>query len=103
MERDLIAERTRDPLQYKKSRLEVYSPVPFGFDKQDGHIKPNKQELRVVALMKKLRRRELSYQGIVNYLSRENIPTKKVRSWSKSTVCGILRNPIYDSAKLSYR
>lgn len=102
MERDLIGERTKEALRYKKSKLEVYSPVPFGFDKQDGHIKPNKQELRVVALMKKLRRRELSYQGIVNYLSRENIPTKKGRSWSKSTVCGILRNPIYSNLNLTW-
>ena len=95
MERDLIAERTKEALQYKKSKLEPYSPTPFGFDREDGHIKPNEGELKVVALMKKLRRTELSYQGIVNYLSRENIPTKKGRSWSKSTVCGILRNSLY--------
>lgn len=103
MERDLIAERTREVLQYKKSKLQAYSPTPFGFDRENEYIKPNKQELRVVALMKKLRRRELSYQGIVNYLSRENIPTKKGRSWSKSTVCGILKNPIYNNLNLTYR
>lgn len=97
IERDLIAERTKEVLQYKKSKLQAYSPTPFGFDRENGHIKPNERELGFVTLMKNLRREGLSYQAIVNHLSRENVLTKKGGNWSKSTVCGILKNSIYDN------
>ena len=96
MERDLVAERTKEALRYKKSSFEVYSPTPFGFDRENGHIKPNEKELKVVALMKKLRRKGLSYQGIINNLNEKRIPTKNRKNWSKSTIGGILKNPIYD-------
>lgn len=98
MERDLISERTREALQYKKSRLETYSPTPFGFDREGEYIKPNKEELKIVKLMKKLRRNGFSYQAIMERLNKEKIPTKNNRSWSKSSIWRILRNPIYDNS-----
>jgi len=97
MERDLIAERTKEALQYKKSKLEAYSPTPFGFDREDGRITPNQKELKVVNLMRKLKRKGLSYQAIINKLNERDIPTKNRKSWSKSTIWGILKNPIYDN------
>lgn len=97
IERDLIAERTKEALQYKKSKLETYSPTPFGFNREDGHITPNQKELEIVTLMRKLKERGLSYQAIINKLNEKDIPTKNGKSWSKSTIWGILRNPIYDN------
>jgi len=101
MERDLISERTKEALQYKKSRLQTYSPTPFGFDREDEYIKPNKKELRIVKLIKKLRREGLSYQAITDELNKEKIPTKNNGSWSKSSVWRILRNSIYDNSGLT--
>jgi len=97
MERDLIAERTKEALQYKKSKFEAYSPTPFGFNREDGRIAPNQKELKVVKLMKNLKRKGLSYQAIIDKLNKKDIPTKNGKSWSKSTIWGILRNPIYDN------
>jgi len=97
MERDLVAERTKEALQYKKSKFEAYSPTPFGFDREDGRITPNQKELKVVNLMRKLKRKGLSYQAIINKLNERDIPTKNRKSWSKSTIWGILKNPIYDN------
>ncbi len=47
--------------------------------------------------MRKSKGRGLSYQTIINRLNEKDIPTKNGKSWSKSTVWGILRNPIYDN------
>jgi len=98
MERDLISERTKEALQYKKSRLQTYSPTPFGFDEEDGYIKPNTKELEIVKLIKKLRRDGLTYQGIADKLNEEKIPTKNSGIWSRSSTWRILRNPIYDNS-----
>jgi len=97
MERDLISERTREALQYKKSKFQAYSPTPFGFNREDGHITPNQKELKIVKLMKNLKKKGLSYQAIINKLNERDIPTKNRKSWSKSTIWGILKNPIYDN------
>lgn len=64
---------------------------------KDGHITSNQRELRIVKLMKNLKRRELSYQAIIDNLNKKRIPTKNRKNWSKSTIRGILRNPIYDN------
>lgn len=96
MGRDLIAERTKEALQYKKNRFEAYSPTPFGFDRDNGRIIPNQKELEIVKLIKSLKRKGLSYQAIINKLNGKEIPTKNKKIWSKSTVWYILKNPIYD-------
>ena len=101
MERDLISERTKEALQYKKSRLQTYSSTPFGFDREGEYIRPNKTELKIVKLMKKLRRDGLSYQTITDRLNKGKIPTKNSGSWSKSSIWRILRNPIYDNSGLT--
>jgi len=101
MERDLIAERTKEALQYKKNKFQAYSPTPLGFDREDGHIASNQKELKIVTLMKKLKRKGLSYQAIINKLNEKDVPTKNKKSWSKSTIWGILRNPIYDNLNLT--
>lgn len=97
MKRDLVAERTKEALQYKKSKFEAYSPTPFGFDRENEHITPNQKELKIIKLMRKLKKKGLSYQAIINKLNEKDIPTKNKKSWSKSTIWGILKNPIYDN------
>jgi len=46
--------------------------------------------------MKNLKKKGLSYQAIINILNGENISTKRRKSWSKSTIWGMLKNPIYN-------
>ena len=44
-----------------------------------------------------LKKKGLSYQAIINKLNEKDIPTKNRKNWSKSTILGILKNPIYDN------
>ena len=98
MERDLISERTREALRYKKQHLQVYSRIPpLGFDRDNGRLKPNDHELKIVQLIYDLKQKGLSYQAIVDYLNAFKIPPKRGGSWSTSTVWGILHNDIYNN------
>jgi len=62
------------------------SPIPFGFDGEDGNIRPNQKELETVKLMKNLKKKGLSYQAIINKLNKKDIPTKNKKIWFKSTI-----------------
>jgi DNA invertase Pin-like site-specific DNA recombinase len=101
MELNLIRERTALGMQYKKSKLEVYSPTPFGFQEQitkDGKILvQDKKEQDVLLLIKKWRSNGWSLRKIVNELTRRAIPTKQGGKWYPSTVKYLLDNDLYNS------
>lgn len=92
-ERETIGERTRDALQYKRSRGELVGAVPFGYDLGPGGVKlvENQAEQRVLALIKDLRRGGMSLRRIAVELSSRNVPTKEgKRNWTHSTIQRIL-------------
>ena len=95
-ERDIISERTRDALAHKKAELEIYSPLPLGFEAgEDGRLIENEKELAIVKQIRILHKRGLSYQKIADKLNGAGLKTKKSRIWRKGTVYKVLQNPIY--------
>lgn len=95
-ERDIISERTRDALAHKRSELQIYSPLPLGFEAgEDGRLIENEKELAIVKRIRALRSQGLSYQKIANRLNAAGLKTKKGRVWRKGTIYKVLRNPIH--------
>ena len=94
-ERDIIAERTRDALQYKKQNGEKYARVPFGYEDNDGELVPVKSELETIDFIKALRSKKVPMLQIANRLNDQGIPTKRGGKWFASTVKYLLTNTLY--------
>jgi DNA invertase Pin-like site-specific DNA recombinase len=99
MELNLIRERTALGMQYKKSKREVYSPTPFGFQEKETKegkvLVEDKKEQNTLALIKKWRSDGLSLRDIVKQLTTRGIPTKQGRKWYPSTIKYLLENDLY--------
>lgn len=91
-ERNLIAERTKLALEHKKSRREIYSPVPFGFQRVDGRLIPDETEMNAVRLMFALRESGKSLRAIISELERIGVKPKKSTRWHPRVVAYILKN-----------
>jgi site-specific DNA recombinase len=65
-ERDQVSERTAAILRHKKENGQVYSPVPFGYDREGDRLVENEDELLVVELVKNLRRQGCSLRQIAS-------------------------------------
>ena len=66
MERDLIAERTKDALSHKKDKGEWCGRVPFGFRIEDNHLVEDLEQIKVIQKAKRLRRSGKSMRDIAN-------------------------------------
>ncbi len=64
MERDLIAERTRDALSHKKNNNEWCGRVPFGFKIEDKHLVEDPEQMKTIQKVKRLRRSGKSMRDI---------------------------------------
>lgn len=86
-ERDLISERTKSGLAYKRSKGEVYGPIPRGFKAiEDGRLVEDADEVADIAYI-----RELHGQGFGSrHISRLMSGRKGRRNWAESTVRRIL-------------
>jgi site-specific DNA recombinase len=87
-EREVIAERTSEALQFKKASARRYTRItPYGFTLAEGRYIPNPVEQETVGRIVKLRdEMGFSYQEIATMLTREGIPTRQGGPWSKQTV-----------------
>lgn len=90
MERNLISERTRDALQHKKAKGEVFNHAPYGYDIVDRKLVPNEEEQAVIARIQRLESEEKSLQAIANELNDEGIKTKKGKAWFPQTVKDVI-------------
>jgi len=95
LERDLIAERTKDALKYKKEQGDYLGTVPLGYDIVGGELQEREDELAIVRYAKKLRAGGYSLGKIVESLNSEGVPTKRGGKWHKSTVSYLLKNVLY--------
>jgi hypothetical protein len=89
---DLIKEKMRE--KAKKGRYLGFGH-PMGYNYENGVLKIDKKEGKIV---KDIFRRYLSGKsigGIADELNKKGIPTKHGRRWYKITVSKILRNPLY--------
>jgi hypothetical protein len=88
-ERDVVAERTRTALAYKRSRGERISRyAPFGYRLKGSQLVANKGELQAIRRARTLRCSGFSYRSIVEALNRERVPCRG-RRWHLSTVHAI--------------
>jgi site-specific DNA recombinase len=96
-EREVIAERTADAMQYKKSKGQRVGAIPFGWDlAADGiNLIPNEQEELVVAEISHLRADGYSLREIAEELTRQGIATKEGNStWGHQAVAKILTRKV---------
>lgn len=96
MERKLIGERTTQAMQHKKQNRQVYSPTPYGYDRQGDALVPNTYEQHIIESMRTLHMQDhCSYSKIADYLNDNHISTKQGGRWHASTVRNILQNTLH--------
>jgi site-specific DNA recombinase len=91
-ERETIAERTTDALQYKIRKGERCGKVRFGYKlaADDKTLVADSAEQEAIALMKELRAAGQTLRDIAGELNRRGIQTKEGGQWKHTTVRGIL-------------
>ncbi len=103
MERELIGERTKGALAYKRERLEPTSHPPLGF-KANGARERMVQvpkELEIVRCILDLWRRGQSYCAIARQLASEGVPTKRGGRWASETVRKVVERRAWYASVLS--
>jgi len=97
MEKNLIGQRTKNALKYKKDNKQAYSPTPTGYKRTGDNLEENKEEMKTIKLIKKLRESGKSLRKIAEKLNKKGIPTKNNgQKWYASTVNYILKNDLYE-------
>lgn len=92
MERNLISERTKSALSFKKSANRVYCHItPLGFDRQGDKLIPNKNEMKTVRRILRLHADGLSMQAIADGMNAAGAATKRGGTWHAVTIQKILR------------
>jgi len=99
MERELIAERTREALAAKKRNGERLGASPLGFvtPAPGADLQPELAELEAVRTILRHRRSGKSYYGIARMMNRNEVPTKSGGRWHAGTVRNVWKR------RVSYR
>jgi len=85
-ERDLVSERTKAALAYKRKQGEKYAPVPFGFQEIEGRLVEVQAEVKVVAEVLSMREQGASLREIADCLNSQGVQGKRGGKWYASTV-----------------
>lgn len=92
MERELIAERTKANLAYKKEQGESLGHIPYGYQRIKGKLVKNELEQRVIRKIKRHKKQGKSYRKIAEMLNRQGVSTRsKDAQWHDSTVWYVLK------------
>jgi len=94
-EREIIGERTRDGLAYRRDHSLVYGPVAFGFSRAGDRLVIDEDEMKTVRKIFALRREGKTLQAICDALNRQRIPTKTDKRWRPGTLTYLLANDLY--------
>jgi len=94
MELEMIRERTKDTLRYKKENNLVYSKTPYGFDRNGVHLIENLKEKRMIRKMYTLKDKGFSYNDISLYLLKNRHKTKSGSKWTRQNVYKVMKNHI---------
>lgn len=73
-----------------KKRVITQGLIPFGYDYKNGKLEKDKEEQKVIRIIKQLRASGLSFREIARELNRRLVPTKKNGIWQANTVSTIL-------------
>lgn len=94
IERDLISERTKTALQFKRSRGDLAGGVPYGYKaigkKKEAKLVRCDSEFGILKLILNLHLKHFSYNGIASYLNRESIKSRCGGKWYAQTVKSII-------------
>src|SRR5499427_7363962 len=92
LERAMIRERTRSAMSVKRSRGErISGHAPFGWDfGSGGRLVANAREQKIIALVRGMQAKGMSYRGIAVKLDAEGIRPKRGKRWIHTTVKSIL-------------
>ena len=90
MERNLIAERIRNVMSWKRRNGKVFGHEPFGFARDGDNLVPVEAEQRALDLILDLRARGYSLGKIARTLEARGIPTKRGGKWAAATVRKLL-------------
>jgi len=106
MELELISERTKAALQYKKETLgHKLGQVPYGYQRIDGKLVEHHEEKNVLRRIKRMRKEGLSFAKIANRLNQQGVSTRRKKNrkdhqeiqtqWRASTIHHLLnRKPV---------
>ena len=98
LERNLIAERTSTALAYKKQHREVYSPTPYGYQREGKRLIIFPAEQAIVAQIQVWHSTAWSLHQIAKELNQRGTPTKRGGIWRASTVRYMLQNLLHKEA-----
>jgi len=93
MERELIGERTRSAMAFKREQLQPTSHPPLGFRANGSRHRmiPVPEELKIVRTILDLWRRGQSYRSIAQQLDAGGVPTKQGGRWRHTTVSRVVQ------------
>ena len=91
-ERNLVAERTTNALQYKKATNQKYTNItPYGFEAIEGRLVQVQAEAAIVAEIQAARAGGNTLQFIADSLNGRGIPTKTGKQWAPATIHLLLK------------
>ncbi len=93
-ERDLVSERTRSALQYKKAQGERVGNIAYGYELSvdDKTLVENKDEQRTLTFIVELRETGYSLRAIADRLNNTGITTRKGTAWKHQYVASLLKS-----------
>ncbi len=103
MERELIGDRTRAALAWKRQQGQPTSHPPLGFEPngRKGHMLPVPAELAVVRSILDLARAGRTTRAIAAKLNEDGVPAKHGGRWHHSTVAGVVRRREWYETRLT--
>jgi site-specific DNA recombinase len=93
MERELIGERTRSAMAFKRERFQPTSHPPLGFRANGSRHRmiPVPEELEIVHRIIDRWRKGQSYRSIARQLDADGVPTKQGGRWRHTTVSRVVQ------------
>ena len=95
LERDTIAQRTREALKHKQSSGGHVGCPPFGYRMKNGRLEPVPEELAIVEKVEHMRADGATLRQIAAWLQDQGTPTRRRGRWSPEHVRYLLSNPRY--------
>ena len=91
LERNMIAERTKQAMAVKKARGERMGTPKMGIRVENGEAFPIEDEMETVRRIATLRAQGFTLRAIVSLLDAEGCKTKRGGRWAPATIAYILR------------
>jgi site-specific DNA recombinase len=86
LEKELVAERTREALARLQAEGKAYGATPYGFRRDGDFLIADEDEHRVIDQILELRYSRCSYREIATWLNSEQIPAARGGRWSPMSV-----------------